>query len=380
MKKIYIGWLSCLFAWSLSAQIENTLVWQNVPRTYLLYLPADYDPTQRYPVVVACHPGLSNSAQHAEAARWQVLGNTAGFISVYPNGMPSMPNSNTRLWNAYDQPSTVSDYDDAGFLNALLDRLIQQYAVDTCRMYMSGFSNGAMMTYRMACDFTHRFAAVAPLSGGWGYGADGVCGDGNCDGDVAPGCTWKMAYVNCQPAKPLPVIFMKGSLEGNNLPTCRGTTDSLNRIFWSDFLNCGNSVTDTFQAAGETILRERFNDCAAHFEFYTVLGNGHQWHAPATPLFWNFFEHHNKCNDATATQEPERRNNLNVYPTTVDDEVLIQYDGQEDFTVTLLDLTGRTVFQGQNTTRIAVSAWQSGLYLLLFKTNRYREIRRIMVR
>jgi polyhydroxybutyrate depolymerase len=54
--------------------------------------------------------------------------------------------------------------DDVGFLNRLLDELIASYPVDPRRVYIYGYSAGAAMAYRLACDSTERFAAIA--SGG----------------------------------------------------------------------------------------------------------------------------------------------------------------------------------------------------------------------
>jgi polyhydroxybutyrate depolymerase len=301
--------LSLLFSIQncLSAQdaISDSLVWQDRQRKFVVYLPSDYQPTKSYPIVFSLHPGLSNAANHASNAKWHLVGDTAQFITVYPEGVRTSPTSQGGLWNAYNQPSSVASVDDVGFLNLLLDSMFHRYSVDTCRVYLSGFSNGTMMIYRMACDFTNRFAAIAPLSGGWGYGVDGFCGDGNCDGDVLPNCTWEMAQVNCQPQRKIPVIFMKGSLEGDNLPTCRGSVDSVNRVYWSNFLMCQQNIVDTFVAANKTVIRERFSNCAdsSEFQFLTVVGNSHIWHQPATALFWQFLKTKSSCN-ATTTFTP----------------------------------------------------------------------------
>jgi hypothetical protein len=313
---------------------------------------------------MACHPGLSNATQHADAAQWHTLGDTAGFITVYPNAMPIVPGNNNRLWNAYNQPSSVADYDDVGFLNGLLDQMIQRYAVDTCRIYMSGFSSGAMMTFRMTCDLTHRFAAVAPVSGGWGYGVDGLCGDGNCDGDVAPGCTWEMAYVNCQPSGSVPLIFIKGSLEGDNLPTCRGTTDSLSRLFWSGFLQCAGSFLDTLQLAGKMIVREQFKGCSHDLAFLSVIGNGHQWHAPATEILWSFFKQHTRCSSAAGLPETIQKSRIDVYPNPAIDRMHVR-GTESSGRFEIRDMTGRMLSVGNwSTEGIPVAGLAPGVYLL----------------
>lgn len=360
MKQCFLFLSCCLVVpyLPLLAQNTDTLLWQGLERTYDIYLPAGYSASGKYPLVVSLHPGLSNSANHAAAARWQEVGDTANFISVYPNAIKPSALSPGGIWNAYEQPSAVDEMDDVGFLNTMLNVLTAQYSIDTCRMYLSGFSSGAMMTYRMACDFTHRFAAIAPLSGGWAYGTDGFCDDGNCNGDPAGNCGWNMAYVNCQPDKRIPVIFMKGSLEQDNLPTCRGTTDSLNKIFWSNYLMCALPITDTVVVASKSVVRERYFDCADNttFQFLTVLGNSHTWHQPATQMFWLFLRNQTACVcnvPATVVLNGNNMvcsNNGQVYTYSTNAVAGATYNWT---------ITGGTIIAGQGSNEIQV-IWNAG--------------------
>ena len=362
--------LAILVCSSVHAQTNSTLVWQGVVRSYVTYLPAGYPAGGPYPVVVACHPGLSNATQHATASGWHLVGDTAGFITVYPNAMPPGANPDSRLWNAYDQPSFVVQYDDVGFLLRLLDTLAAAHPVDTCRVYFSGFSSGAMMSFRMACDAADRIAAIAPVSGGWGYGADGSCGDGQCNGDPAGSCGWNMAYVNCTPQRQVPVAFMKGSLEGDNVPTCRASTDSLQRLHWVDFLDCTDPAIDTVQRAGETIVRERYDDCipGSAYHFYTVVGNSHQWHTPATLMQWEFLRGWSRCELSTAIPTLGSVQPLQVQPNPF----------REGFTlagvppnarITVVDATGRAVYEG-GPGAIRTSEWARGLYTVTVQDGR----------
>lgn len=338
-----------LIALKAAGQTLDTIIWQGDPRRFDVFLPNAYDPAQKYPIVISLHPGASNSVNHADGSKWHELGKTEGFITVYPNGRQNNPNSNARLWNAYDQSAGMQAVDDKGFLNAMLDTLIARYGVDTCRVYLSGFSNGAMMLFRMACEYTNRFAAYAPLSGGWGYGTDGFCGDGNCDGDPAsPACDWNMANVNCQPMRKPPLIFMKGSLEGDNLPTCRATIDSLQKIYWSTFLNCAGWQSDTFLAAGKTLVRERFTDCnaGAEYQFLTVIGNGHLWHQPATALFWDFFKTKSLCSPASSFNENMPLPAFQIFPNPTDGILTIEYEASKNTEFILVNSIGQVVKRG----------------------------------
>ena len=49
--------------------------------------------------------------------------------------------------------------DDVAFLKNLLDRIGRDYSIDRARIYVTGASNGGMMTYRLLMEAPQRFAA-----------------------------------------------------------------------------------------------------------------------------------------------------------------------------------------------------------------------------
>jgi polyhydroxybutyrate depolymerase len=53
--------------------------------------------------------------------------------------------------------------DDLGYFDALFDIVEANYDTDTSRYYALGMSNGGMMTLRLGCDRSSRFAAIAPI-------------------------------------------------------------------------------------------------------------------------------------------------------------------------------------------------------------------------
>ena len=62
--------------------------------------------------------------------------------------------------------SAVRDnVDDVGFVRKLLVDLSLRQAYDPARVYATGLSNGAMMSYRLAAELSERIAAIAPVAG-----------------------------------------------------------------------------------------------------------------------------------------------------------------------------------------------------------------------
>lgn len=75
-----------------------------------------------------------------------------GFIAVYPDALGSPPS-----WDMYG---------DVGFISALIDSLLSEYALDTMRIYATGYSNGAFMAHVLAAELSKRIAAVSMVAGG----------------------------------------------------------------------------------------------------------------------------------------------------------------------------------------------------------------------
>jgi polyhydroxybutyrate depolymerase len=135
-------------------------------RTALVYvptLPADGRPV---PVVLNFHGGGGNAAAHRDYVRMDPLADREGFIVVYPNGTGRLEEK-LLTWNAglccgYAANEKV---DDVGFVRALIGALAARAPIDSARVYATGFSNGAMMTYRLAAQASDRIAAIAPVAG-----------------------------------------------------------------------------------------------------------------------------------------------------------------------------------------------------------------------
>jgi len=142
-------------------------------RTYIVHVPAGRDPQAPWPVVVMLHGGGGTAKAAMWETGWQEKAETAGFLAVFPNAMardPSRPGSfaaNPQLWNdgsgrfypGQDAP------DDIGFIGAMLDDLSARFALDNRRIFVTGFSNGASMGFRLGAELSHRIAAIAPVAG-----------------------------------------------------------------------------------------------------------------------------------------------------------------------------------------------------------------------
>ena len=135
----------------------------NVTREAIVYVPGAYSSTDATPLLLNFH-GFGGSAQgHMEWVNMRPLADEHGFVLVYPQGSGL---GDYTHWNP-SPPSedNKSNADDFGFVEQLIDTIASYYAIDANRVYATGYSNGGMMSFGMACYRGDRIAAVASVSG-----------------------------------------------------------------------------------------------------------------------------------------------------------------------------------------------------------------------
>jgi polyhydroxybutyrate depolymerase len=228
-------------------------------RNYEVYLPQNFQ--SNMPVVFALHGGTEAISWFKNYTLFNEVSDTSRFIIVYPCGIG-------RLWNMgirrgiMNADTTVND---VGFISALIDTIHARYAIDLQRIYCCGFSMGGAMSYRLACELAHRFAAFACV--------------GHKLNDISASLYTKI--------RPLPILHIHGTNDGmaaygkgpGNSWTVNETLD-----FWIQKNDCALepdtiSLPDLDTADNTTIDKFSYTDCtgSASILFYKVINGGHSW-------------------------------------------------------------------------------------------------------
>ena len=142
-------------------------------RHYTVHVPPRYDGKRPVPVVIMLHGGGGTGRAAAFETGWSAKADQAGFLAVYPEATPPDPakpsqfRTNGQIWNDGSGRFHAGQrgIDDVGFLNAMLDEVAARFTVDPRRVFVTGFSNGASMTFRVGEELSHRVAAIAPAAG-----------------------------------------------------------------------------------------------------------------------------------------------------------------------------------------------------------------------
>jgi polyhydroxybutyrate depolymerase len=166
-----------------------------IAREYLVHVPRSYRgaPT---PMLMALHGGGGDADFQADDSRYKLISKSeqAGFIAVFPNGYSRFPNGILATWNAGSCCGSAqkNNIDDVGFLREVIRRVERQAKVDSNRLFVTGMSNGALMSWRMACEASDLIRGIAPVEG-----TDNTA--------------------NCKPARPVAVIEFH-SLDDDHIP------------------------------------------------------------------------------------------------------------------------------------------------------------------
>ena len=267
---------------------ESSIAAGGRTRTYILLRPSGLPRTTPVPLVVVLHGGFGTGAQAEKSYRWDEAAAAHGFVVAYPDGV-------RRSWNAGGGccgTGASAPIDDVGFLDALIAKISSEENIDPARIYLTGISNGAAMSYRYACDGKIPVAAIGSVAG------------------TMPG--------GCAHPRPTSVMEIHG-LQDRNIPFDGGVgPKGVTKLDWPAV----HTTLDIFRRADACapattsrsgVVERSESVCGNHaVTLITIADAGHQWpgsvdkpvirtllglDAPSTALdatatLWSFFESH----------------------------------------------------------------------------------------
>ncbi len=361
--KTYISFFCfILIALGLNAQntVNGSFVHNGINRSYSFYVPASYNGSVAYPLVLNLHGYTSFGWQQSLYGDFKPIADTAGFIVVHPEGTVQPGTTNTQFWNVGFFASNV---DDVAFLEALIDTISAEYNINPRRIYSTGMSNGGFMSYHLACQ-SDRFAAIASVTGSM----------------------TATTASSCNPSRPIPVMQIHGTADatvpyaGNSgfLPI-----DSVVN-YWVQFNNCPTPATmtnvpDVAPTDGATAEHYVYapGDGGASVELFKIINGAHTW--PGAPLtidvtcmdisaskeIWRFFsqfEHPTADIASNQTKQP-----LNIWPNPADQSIRFSENSQGAGSYKIMDMEGRIMVNGQwqsGENQIDISHLKAGIYVL----------------
>ncbi len=379
MKRLITILLLALLASSGWSQFSNhTFTFGGQVRQYRQYVPAIYDGSTAVPLVIALH-GLGDDMTNFSGIGLNYFADTANFIVVTPQALLDQLSGST-AWNSGASAfgfTLNGSIDDVGFINALIDSMAAHYNINPNRVYACGFSLGAFMCHRLACELNNRIAAIGAVAGTIG------------------------TALNCQPGRAVPVLHFHGTADATISYTANtfgmSTAPTLQHWVTNNACTLGPDTThmpDLFND-GYTVDHIEWSGCDHNYgvEHYKVYGADHVWLGPTNDIFytreiWRFFNKYQHPNAATAVTQPQQGHGLQVFPnpSSGDFQVNLKLERNEGIAWTLIDVQGRAqrsgATQGQigeNLLTVDGNKLPAGMYLLRLSGKSWTEQVRLVV-
>ncbi|MBU1705982.1 hypothetical protein KKG19_04650 [Patescibacteria group bacterium] len=281
-------------------------------REYVVHVPTLYNEDHPSAVVIMFHGGGGTAQDAITETGWNKKADRGGFLAVFPEGSrqdpdnPASFSNNPQTWNDGSNRPTVGavrrEIDDVRFVSALIDDLIARFNVDERRIYATGFSNGASMTFRVGRELSGRLAAIAPTAGS--------------------------DWLEKRPiGRPISLLYMTGTadplnpIDGGEIfigQTSYGIKPPVQQTIqkWVQMLSCPADSSVIYNSDG--VIGMAYSPCMEGSEvvFYTIDGMGHWWPGwippdsypswlmnifgnpsdkiQGTDVIWEFFQMHHK--------------------------------------------------------------------------------------
>lgn len=352
--------------------IYDTITYEGLQRSYILYVPASYSANVAVPLVFNFHGYTSDAYSQMNYGDFRPIADTADFLVVHPMGTNDL----------YGQPywdTQGSSVDDIGFIDALIDTLALVYNIDLARVYSTGMSNGGILSYWLACELSNRFAAIASVAGSMN--------------------TIQITGTNlCSPQHPTPVLEIHGTADGIVSYTGSYSLLSIENTlqYWVNFNGCDTipiitNIPDIDLSDSSTVEHYVYKNGSngVEVEHYKIIDGGHTWPGSAYPSsfgntnqdinasveIWNFFARYNINGLITSGINPSKTDipQIKIYPNPTDGNFTIEGNNIQQINVT--DITGRiisnivTVRNKMIKQSVDLSNQPKGIYFVRIKTD-----------
>jgi polyhydroxybutyrate depolymerase len=248
-----------------SEQKTNNIIVDGNTRSFIVYLPTGYNNAGKMPMIFVLHGGTGTPEGMIQLADFRTIAERDKVVLIYPAGIQNN-------WN--DGRPTVSNQlgiNDVDFFNQMCDYAIANNFVDPAKIYATGISNGGFMSSRLGCELSNRIAAFAV--------------------DAAT-IEATVIATNCNPGRPVPAIYIHGTLDqfcpflgGVTTVGAGGTILSHFQAIdkWVTINGCNTTptITDLPDIANDgTTIKERVYSSGTNGSevvSYVIINGGHTW-------------------------------------------------------------------------------------------------------
>ena len=366
-------------------------------RFYIVHLPDGYeDLNEDVPLILNLHAYSKYALYQQLMTGMEYWSDMQNVITVYPEAIPGP--GGVRAWNCGingNPDFPTPDVDDVGFISALIDTLVENYAIDPDRIYSCGISNGGFMSYKLACELNDKITAIGSVTG--------TFAESDADG--------------CSIERFMPVMDFHGTYD--TVVPYEGAEGWMSVdetvAFWT-----GHNETDTYETYeypdivtgdNSTVNRFTYTNSSNNVQVvqYQIVGGGHEWPGAGYNYGWNnydinagaelvdFFLQYRLSdflyvnnNDPLPTRFSLHQN----YPNPFNPVTTLRYDLPENalVNITIYDMMGRQVsklISNQQSAGYKSVQWNAtndkgapvsaGLYLYTIQAGEFRQTKKMLL-
>ncbi|HEX2100325.1 MAG TPA: PHB depolymerase family esterase, partial [Candidatus Synoicihabitans sp.] len=189
-------------------------------RSYAIHVPSFEAENGARAAILSLHGGGGSAMIQASTSQLNELADEQQIYIVYLEGSGLIRTFNAGNCCGFAQSQGI---DDVGYVGAVLQDVLDTFDIDPARVYATGFSNGGMMSHRLACALSDRIAGVAAIGGA----------SGQFDRSLNQ-------YYSCNPARRIPVLHVHATND-RNYPYEGGVGEGLSD---TDFYSIDATIAD----------------------------------------------------------------------------------------------------------------------------------------
>lgn len=327
--------------------LNNSIVYDGETRQYSIYIPSSYNGDTAFPLMFNFHGGGGDIASQIAIADMSSIADTANFILVYPQALPDPNDGGSTNW-LHKEPTTV---DDVFFIEALIDSISSEYAINSSRIYACGYSLGGEFTYELACRLNHKIAAVG----------------------IVARTMYTGTFENCAPLHPTGILTILGTadfvspydgLEWGGVQYYLSADEV--HDYWVTHNNASNSpeiipLPNINQSDGSTVERYLWQegDACVTVEHLKVIGGGHDWPGTfgnmdidASLEIWKYVSQYDiegliDCHTTSIQETFDENNQMRIYPNPVSDYLIIDLEIVNYSIYKIFSPSGTLITQGK---------------------------------
>jgi len=266
MKVFNFGSIIIIFIFLLAESkfiFSDSITVDGIERDYIIHMPAGNNTSVKIPLVICLHGGGGQGKGMDKLTSFSEVADKNMFAVVYPDGIKKNWNDGR---NVTKKSVDGEEVNDVKFISSLIDTLILKYNIDSNRVFVTGISNGGIMSFRLACELSDKLAGIAAVASSMTEEESD-----HCKGNVT-----------------IPVMIIFGDAdplvpyEGGDIKGKRGKVIPVKETvnFWIANIGCQETAAEhsVFDNIDDETRADKFVYTGkADVVFWLISGGGHTW-------------------------------------------------------------------------------------------------------